>query len=63
MFYFTDPADFTVGQRVQIHPATSLWVSGARYGTVVKITRTRVHVRMDMGRTFAMDASNIAYVD
>ena len=63
MYYFTDPADFTIGQRVQVHPATSLWMSGARYGTVVKVTRTRVHVRMDIGRTLAFDASNLAFVD
>jgi hypothetical protein len=36
-----------LGQRVQLHPATDAWMRGDRYGTVVKLGRTRVHVRMD----------------
>ncbi len=47
-----------VGQRVQFHPATDAWIRGDRYGTVVRLGRTRVHVRMDVsGRilTFAPD--------
>ena len=63
MFYLTDPADFTIGTRVQLHPATDLWMMGARYGTVVKVTRTRVHVKLDTGRTVAMAPTNIAHID
>jgi hypothetical protein len=33
-------SDFQVGQRVQLHPATDLWMRGARYGTVVFISRS-----------------------
>ena len=30
-----DGKTFTVGDRVEIHPGTDLWMMGARYGTVV----------------------------
>jgi hypothetical protein len=32
---------------VQAHPATDAWISGDRYGTVVKIGRILIHVKMD----------------
>ena len=37
----------TVGRRVELHPATDAWMRGDRYGEVVKIGRTLIHVRMD----------------
>jgi len=40
-------SDFKVSQRVQAHPSTDTWVRGDRYGTVEKIGRKYVHVRMD----------------
>jgi hypothetical protein len=39
--------DFSEGQRVEIHPATDLWMRGARYGVVVKVGLMSVHVRLD----------------
>jgi hypothetical protein len=39
--------DFKVGDRVEIHPATDLWMRGARFGTVTKIGRKYVHVKLD----------------
>jgi hypothetical protein len=30
-------ADFTIGQRVELHPATDRWMMGDRYGTIVKL--------------------------
>lgn len=43
---------FTVGQRVESHPATDPWIFGDRFGTVTKIGRKWVHVKMDRsGRT------------
>lgn len=39
--------DFKVGDRVEMHPATDLWMRGARFGNVVKVGRTRVHVKLD----------------
>tara|TARA_R110000764_G_scaffold153114_1_gene240963 strand:+ start:836 stop:1042 length:207 start_codon:yes stop_codon:yes gene_type:complete len=44
---------FTVGDRVEIHPGTDLWMMGARYGTVVGTSLTpedRVRVEMDKVR-------------
>lgn len=43
----SDPIPVKVGDRVQIHPAADAWVRGDRYGEVVKVGRTIVHVRMD----------------
>lgn len=63
MFYLTNPADFIAGERVRLHPATDLWMSGAKFGAVVKVTRTRVHVRLDVGRTVAMSPNNLAHVE
>ena len=39
--------EFTANERVQLHPATDLWMRGARWGTVKKIGRTLVHVHVD----------------
>jgi hypothetical protein len=38
---------FKTGDRVELMPHMDLWMMGARYGTVHKITRTHVHVKMD----------------
>jgi hypothetical protein len=38
---------FTEGLRVELHPATDLWMTGARYGSVVSAGRTRVTVKLD----------------
>jgi len=53
-----DGNGYCVGDRVQIHPATDLWMRGARYGVVVGSSLTssdRVKVELDRipGRTFA----------
>ena len=42
-------SDFWVGDRVELHPATDCWMSGAKYGTVTKLGRKWVHVRHDHG--------------
>ena len=31
--------DFKVGDRIELHPATDLWMRGARYGTIEAIGR------------------------
>lgn len=33
--------------RAQSHPATDAFIFGDRYGWITKVTRTRVHVKMD----------------
>jgi hypothetical protein len=35
------------GMRVEIHPASDAWMMGDRFGEVVKVGRSIVHVRMD----------------
>lgn len=39
--------NFSVGDRVQAHPACDVWMAGDRFGEVVKIGRVYVHVKMD----------------
>ncbi|PSL04116.1 hypothetical protein CLV30_106119 [Haloactinopolyspora alba] len=39
--------EFTIGQRVEAHPATDAWMSGDQFGNVQKIGRKYVHVLMD----------------
>lgn len=38
---------FSIGQRVELHPATDAWMMGDRYGEVVKVGRSLIHVKMD----------------
>lgn len=48
------------GMRVQTHPATDAWMMGDRFGMVVKVGRTKVHVKMDRsGRTLRFSAENL----
>ena len=45
-----DGNGYTVGDRIEIHPGTDLWMRGARYGEVVGVSLTpvdRVRVRLD----------------
>lgn len=48
--YGYDGNGYTVGDRIETHPGTDLWMSGARYGTVVGLSLTpqdRVRVTLD----------------
>lgn len=40
-------AEFFVGDRVELSPATDLWMRGARFGTVARVTKKHVHVKID----------------
>jgi hypothetical protein len=45
-----DGKGYEIGDRVELHPGTDLWMRGARYGTVVGASLTpadRVHVTLD----------------
>lgn len=54
---------FKIGDRVQLHPATNLWMRGDRYGTIIKIGRLLVHLKMDKsGRTVRIHPEGIAEV-
>ena len=44
--------DFRPGERVQLHPATDLWMRGIRYGTVTLVGRLRVTVQLDVTNRF-----------
>ena len=51
-----------VGDRVELHPATDAWMSGDRFGTVEKMGRALIHVRMDRsGRLRTIHPSNILH--
>lgn len=57
-FYGYDGNGYEIGDRVEIHPGTDLWMRGARYGEVVGSSLTpndRVHVKLDKlpGRKFS----------
>jgi hypothetical protein len=41
------PQDFSVGDRIQLHPATDAWMRGDRFGQIRKITQKFYHVAMD----------------
>ena len=46
----TITSPFTLGQRVELHPATDAWMRGDRFGTVERIGKRHPHyvfVRMD----------------
>lgn len=45
-----DGKPYTIGDRVELHPAHDLWMRGARFGEVVGVRSTpkdRVHVKLD----------------
>lgn len=46
---------FRIGDRVELHPATDWWMRGARYGEVVRITKSRVRVRLDCGISASLE--------
>jgi hypothetical protein len=51
---------YQVNQRVELHPATDAWLSGDRFGKIVKVGRTLYHVKMDRsGKTRKVSPRNI----
>lgn len=49
--YGYDGKGYSIGDRVELHPGTDLWMQGARYGVVVGMSltpRDRVRVRVDL---------------
>ena len=67
--YGYDGSGYSVGDRVELHPATDLWMRGARYATVVRISLTpndRVTVELDQpylrGRRFSGSADTFRVV-
>lgn len=53
--------DFRVGDRVELHPATDMWMRGARYGEVKRIGRKLLTVRLDAtGKNVRIAPENIS---
>jgi hypothetical protein len=53
-------SDFKIKDRVELHPATDAWMMGDRYGTVEKIGRFYLHVKMDRsGKVRKVSPENI----
>lgn len=66
--YGYDGRAISVGDRVELHPSTDLWMQGAQYGVVVGISQTpddRVRVKLDKlpRRTFAGSAGTFRLID
>ena len=62
-----DGNGYGIGDRVQLHPGTDLWMRGARYGIVVGTSfteRDRVKVELDAipGRKFSGSEDTFAIV-
>jgi hypothetical protein len=52
--------DFSVGDRIQLHPATDAWMRGDRFGQIRKVGRKFYHVAMDVsGRVLRVPPCNI----
>ena len=61
-----DGNGINVGDRVELHPGTDLWMQGARYGTVVSIVptpRDKVRVRLDKLRVFSGPGEWFRFID
>ena len=55
--------DFYVGQRVSMHPATDAFMMGDRYGDVVKVGKSKIHVKMDRsGKTRLVSPGNLEHI-
>lgn len=53
-----------IGQRKMAHPGTDAWMSGDRYGVIVKVGRALVHMQMDRsGRVRKFRPENLVPID
>ncbi len=52
-------ADFRVGQRIHLHPATDLWMQGQRYVEVTKVGRKVITIRTDAGHTYRVPPDHV----
>ena len=47
--------NYMKGDRVQLHPSTDHWMRGDRYGDVVRVTSTKITVKLDKsGKTVSL---------
>jgi len=61
-FYHESPDEFKHRQRVQLHPATNLWMRGDRYGEVIGSSPLLVTVLTDRGTVVRLAPSLLAIV-
>ena len=55
--------DFKKGDRIEMHPATDLWMMGARYGEIVQVGRKNLKVKLDyLRRAIAVSPRNIGQI-
>lgn len=55
--------DFRAGDRVEIHPATDLWMRGARYATVMSVGKKNLRIRLEpKGRTMLIMPGSIGAI-
>lgn len=55
---------FEVGQRVQMHPATDLWMRGARFGNVAKLGHKYITVQLDaLKKPVKVHPDNLMHVE
>jgi hypothetical protein len=55
--------NFIVGDRIAMHPATDLYMRGARFGTIEKIGRKLVTVKLDrLAKPVRVAPANILHV-
>jgi len=55
-------ADFTIGQRVQLHPATDRWMMGDRWGVITKVNveQTILRIKLDVsGKTLSFHPKDV----
>lgn len=66
--YGYDGLGYGIGDRVELHPGTDLWMRGARYGIVVGMSlteRDRVRVKLDAmpERVFSGSADTFRFLE
>ena len=66
--YGYDGNGYSIGDRIEIHPGTDLWMMGARFGEVIGISltpRDRVRVKLDRipGRKFSGSTDTFKRID
>ena len=55
---------YLLGTRVELHPATDAWMMGDRYGTIVKVNKFNVSIKMDKsGRILKATENNYTEVE
>lgn len=55
--------DFKKGDKIELHPATDLWMRGARYGKIIQVGRTNLKVKLDyLRRAIAVSPRNIGQI-